>query len=128
MNAREKVALKSGDIKIFLMPQEVGLVVSSLNWVQADLMRAADIWKETNIDIKKDLPKEIFNYLIPVIQSTAKSILLHSRAHYEERHDEKGRQFLLEKIDEIDKETSEVQALVGTVNKVVVTKNIKNQN
>ena len=126
MNARERVAQKGGDIKVFLMPQEVGLLVSCLNWVQADLMRAADIWKETNIDIKKDLPKETFNYLIPVIQSTAKSILLHSRAHYEERNDEKGRQLLLQKIDELDKETTEVQALVRTVNRVVVTKNTKN--
>lgn len=128
MNAREKVALKSGDIKLFLMPQEVALMVSCLNWVQADLMRAADVWKETNIDIKRDLPIDTFNYLIPVIKSTATSILLHSRAHYEERNDEKGRQLLLEKIDELDKETSEVQALVRTVNRVVVTKNIKNQN
>lgn len=128
MNAREKVALKNGDIKLFLMPQEVALMVSCLNWVQADLMRAADVWKETNIDIKRDLPIDTFNYLIPVIKLTATSILLHSRAHYEERHDEKGRQLLLEKIDELDKETSEVQALVRTVNRVVVTKNVKNQN
>jgi len=126
MNAREKVALKSGDIKLFLMPQEVALLVSCLNWVQADLMRAADVWKETNIDIKRDLPIDTFNYLIPVIKSTATSILLHGRAHYEERHDENGRQLLLEKIDELDKETSEVQALVRTVNRVVVTKNTKN--
>jgi len=127
MNAREKVALKSRDIKLFLMPQEVALMISCLNWVQADLMRAADVWKETNIDIKRDLPIDTFHYLIPVIKSTATSILLHSRAHYEERHDEKGRQLLLEKIDELDKETSEVQALVRTINRVVVTKNTKNQ-
>jgi hypothetical protein len=128
MTAREKVALKNGDIKLFLMPQELALVVSCLNWVQADLMRAADTWKETNTDIKRDLPVDTFNYLIPVIQMTTKSILLHSRAHYEERHDEKGRQLLIEKIDELDKETSEVQALVRTINRAVVTKNIKNQN
>jgi len=114
MNARERVAQKSGDIKVFLMPQELGLLVSCLNWVQADLMRAADVW-ETSIDIKKQTPKETFNHLIPIIQSTAKSILLHSRAHYEERHDEKGLEFLLEKIDELDKRTSVVQALVHTV-------------
>ena len=120
MNARERVAQKGGDIKVFLMPQEVGLLVSCLNWVQADLMRAADIW-ETNTDIKKQVPKEILNYLIPVIQSTTKSVLLHSRAHYEEKHDEKGLEVLLEKIDELDKETSKVQALVHTVNTVVVT-------
>lgn len=127
MSSREKVAQKSGDIKVFLMPQEVGLLVSCLNWVQADLMRAADIW-ETNIDIKKQVPKEILNYLIPVVQSTARSVLLHSRAHYEEKHDEKGLEFLLEKIDELDKETSKVQALVHTVSTVVVTKNTKSQN
>jgi hypothetical protein len=95
--------------------------------VQAALMRAADIW-ETNTDLKKQVPKEILNYLIPVIQSTTKSVLLHSRAHYEEKHDEKGLEFLLEKIDELDKETSKVQALVHTVSTVVVTKNIKRQN
>jgi len=126
MNAREKVAQKSGDIKLFLMPQEVALIVSCLSWVQADLMRVADVWKETNIDIKKDLPIDTFNHLIPIIKLTTTSILLHSRAHYEERNDEKGRQLLLQKIDELDKETTEVQALVRTVNRVVVTKNTKN--
>ena len=127
MNAREEVASKSGDIRLFLMPQEVALMVSCLNWVQADLMRAADAWKETNMDIKRNLPTDRFTYLIPVIKSTAASILLHSRAHYEEKDDEKGRQLLLEKLDELDKETSEVQALVRTVNRVVVSRNIKNQ-
>ena len=125
MNAREKVAQESGDIKLFLMPQEVALIVSCLSWVQADLMRAADVWKETDIDIRKDLTMDTLNHLIPVIESTSTSILLHSRAHYEERDDEKGRQLLLQKIDELDKETSEVQALVSTVNRVVVTKDTK---
>lgn len=124
MNARERVARKSRDIKVFLMPQEVGLLVSCLHWVQADLMRSADI-RETNIDVKKQISKETFNYLIPIIQSTTKSLLLHSCAHYEERHDEKGRELLLEKIDELDKGTSNVQALVHIVDRVVVTKNMK---
>ena len=124
MSAREEVAQKNGDIKVFLMPQEVGLLVSCLNWVPADLMRTADIW-ETNTDIKKQVPKETLNHLIPVIESTAKSILLHSRAHYEERHDEKGLEFLLEKIDELDKRTSVVQTLVHRVDTVVVTKKIR---
>jgi hypothetical protein len=126
MSARERVAQKSGDIKVFLMPQEVGLLVSCLNWVQADLMRAADNW-ETNTDLKKQMPKEVLTSLIPVIQVTADSVLLHSRAHYEERHDKKGLEFLQEKLDKLDKETTEVQALVHLVKVAMVTKNIRSQ-
>jgi hypothetical protein len=127
MNARERVAQKSGDIKVFLMPQEVGLLVSCLNWVQLDLVRAANIW-ETNADIKKQATKETLNHLIPVIESTVKSILLHSRAHYEERHDEKGLEFLLERISESGKRTSTVQALVHKIYRAAITKEAKSQN
>ena len=126
MNARERVAETSGDIKVFLMPQEVGLLVSCLNWVQADLMRAADNW-ETDTDLKKQMPKQALNHLIPVIQSTASSVLLHSRAHYEERRDEKGLESLLEGIGKLDKQTAEVQALVHLVKVAMVTKNIRSQ-
>lgn len=126
MNARERVAQESGDIKIFLIPQEVGLLVSCLHWVQADLMRAADSW-ETNTDLKKQMPKEALNYLIPVIQATTDSVLLHSRAHYEERHDKKGLEFLREKIDELDKRTTEVQALVHLVKVAMVTNKTRSQ-
>jgi len=126
MNAREKVAQESGDIKLFLMSQEVALVVSCLDWVQVDLMRAADVWKETNMDTKKNLPIDRLNHLITIIKSTSTSILLHSRAHYEERSNEKGRQLLLQKIDELDKETAEVQALVRTIHRVVVSEHTEN--
>ena len=127
MNARERVSQKSGDIKVFLMPQEVGLLVSCLNWVKLDLMRAANIW-ETTTDIKKQATKETLNHLIPVIELTVRSILSHSRAHYEETHDENGLELLLERINEQDRTTSTVQALVHTIYAAAITKKTKSQN
>jgi len=127
MNARERVAQRSGDVKVFLMPQEVALLVSCLNWVRVDLMRAASIW-EVNTDIKKQATRETLSLLIPVIESTVKSILLHSRAHYEERRDQKGLELLLERIGESDKRTSEVQALVHTIYTTAITRKTKSQN
>jgi hypothetical protein len=49
---------------------------------------------------------------------TRTSILLHGRAHYEEKHDEKGYQLLIDTIDKLDKETTELQAFTRIINRV----------
>jgi hypothetical protein len=116
MNAREKAALKNRDIKLFVMPQELALVVSCLNWVQADLMRAANNLKNTESDAEKDLPN-VFTPFIPLIEMTRTSILLHGRTHYEEKHDEKGCQLMLDTINKLDKETTELQSFTRIINR-----------
>jgi len=109
------------------MPQEVGLLVGCLNWVKLDLMRAASIW-ETGTDVQKETTRETLDHLVPVIELTVRSILLHSRAHYEETHDESGLESLLERVQEQGRITSTVQALVHTIHTAALTKKTESQN
>ena len=80
-------------------------------------MRAADNLKSTGLDAKKDLP-DVFKPFIPLIEMTRTSILLHGRAHYEEKYDEKGCQLLIDTIDKLDKETTELQSFTRIMNRI----------
>ena len=128
MNAREKVSLKNGDIKVFLTPQEVALIASCLAWVQADLMRAALDCEGMVEDSRKAFPKELLTYLIPVIKSTISSILLHGTSHYEEKHDGRGRKLLVEAVAEMNEETTRVQSTVRLIAAEKIAESIQGNN
>ena len=57
------------------------------------------------------------NFSVNIIKMTRTSILLHGRTHYEEKHDKKGCQLMLDTIDKLDKETTELQSFTRIVNR-----------
>ncbi len=126
MNAREKVSLQSGHIKLFMMPQEVALVMNCLNWVQTEMKFAADAWERAGMATELDI--EMLRYCIPVIKSTLESILLHSTCHYEERNDKTGMLLLKKTMNKMHDDTKPIMERVHYVIRSLSKSNIRNQN
>jgi len=126
VNAREKVSLKSGDIKLFMMPQEVALVMNCLNWVQTEMVYAADAWERTGMATEVD--REMLRYYIPIIKSTLESILLHSTCHYEERKDKSGMLLLKAMMNKMHDDTKPILERVHYVIKSLGGNSIRTQN
>ncbi len=59
MNEREKSALKHGLIKLFLMPNELALVVSCLDWVKVELKIADDELRKLDTPIVEPIRSQI---------------------------------------------------------------------
>jgi len=77
VNSREKVSLKNGALKVFLIPQEIALLIACLDWVQIDLNMACQDLKRIDgdslfHDAKTQILPESFARYIPIINSTIK--------------------------------------------------------
>jgi hypothetical protein len=103
MNAREESARKNGLVKVFLLPQEVALMVACLEWVSLDLkiadMELKKLDKPVTKPIKSRIPDRVFAAPVPVVTSTMKTLIVHSVAHYEETDDTDGKNRLQEETD-----------------------------
>jgi hypothetical protein len=115
MHPREKVAIKNKHIKIFMMPQEVVLILNCLNWVQSDIKSAIRIC-ERNIDIVEgDMTKEMLDNFIPIIDWTIYTTMLHTDSHYQETKDTVGYTKYKAILSDMEKETTDLQARVRTI-------------
>ena len=115
MNTREEVALEHGDIKLFLMADEIALLVSCLAWWKAELTTAGSELQKLDMPIvapiKSQVPNDAFHTLIPVIESTIESLLVHSAAHLDERSDAEGKASFEEKLKQMESATRRIQEL-----------------
>ena len=113
MSERDQVCLEHGDIKLFLMPKEVALVVGCMTWWQTDLTVADAEFKKLDTPvvapIRSGIPDGVFRAFLPVVESTIKTILVHSAAHFDERNDTKGNAGLQEKLSQMDRWITSVQ-------------------
>ena len=130
MNAREKSALEHNMIKLFMMPEEVCLVVSCLDWVQLELKIANDNLRKLNMSVAKHITdtirSEYFTVLLPLIEETVKSIVANSAAHFYERGDKKGKEKLLEEIEEWEKRTCNLLELKEEVTMEYIEQSMPN--
>jgi hypothetical protein len=116
MNAREQAARENNDIKLFLSPDEVALLLSCLAWVTADLQVADEELRKLGgvigEPIKSSIPPEAsdaFAALPPVLTLTYKTLLVHSAAHFDETEDNKGRADFQDKMNKFHESTLNIK-------------------
>ena len=110
--AREQVARKHGDLKVFMSYDEAALIVASLTWLKADLAQAdAELQSLTLRLVKEDIPQNTFTMLTDVIESTQKSIILHAKSDISEQNVENGNEELRQRFEHMGSTLQMMQLL-----------------
>ena len=113
MNAPEKSVPKHKLIKLYLRPDEVSMLVSSLYWLKEDLTNVIEKLQELNTPevepITGNIRSDFFTVFTSFIDSTIEHILAESGANFDERGDNKGKENLEEVLDRIHERTQELR-------------------
>jgi hypothetical protein len=113
MNDPGKTLPKHKLIKLFLSPDEVSVLVSSLNWLKEDLTNVIENLQKLNTPevepIASNIRSDFFTVFTSFIDRTIEHILTESSAKFNERGDNKGKENLKEVLDRIHERTQELR-------------------
>jgi len=108
-----QTSYESSLIDLWLTSDDIALIVSCLDWIVEDVESTTKDFYKLDARISKILsnkmPSDAYNKIIPMIKSVEKNILIHSIGYFEAMHDSPGREYLQQKLKELDQATTDIQ-------------------
>jgi hypothetical protein len=122
MNDREDAARRSGAMKVFLKPDEVGLLAAALTWMRTDLSLTRRLVEDSAPEeVRAQVPADLFNNWSQLLETVHKTLVLHALADAQERGSRDERQSVEEAVKSWIKQGQDVQTFANAVRAAVLT-------
>ena len=102
MDVREAKAREHGELKVFLMSQEVALLDMALTWLRSDLTTASDIAQANPVSsVGAGVPSKLFNVFDSAIDATQQTLMTQSHADVGETENINASDQMMERAEKL---------------------------